>query len=273
MQSDDDNEDEEEEDDDDEEASPEEVLSMALHLGMNPLDPEDEPLLWIAAEAYDAPLPDNWTEHFDWQGKVYFFCKETDTVSRDHPLDEFYRQLYREYRSQNKSQVPPVREDHGDMHEEQVRAAAAASVYKVGGVTPHNPIPRGLEAAAASGGEIIANKQQQQEEEEQGQHTQYNYPATKNDASNALVISESVVPARGKSAAEMSSRPDGDGDELALVVAPQRADFEAAGSAAIVALRERLERAETAAAEARTKALEERFQAEKSVLQDQTHLP
>lgn len=249
-------------DDEDEEASPEEVLSMALHLGINPLDPEDEPLLWIAAEAYDAPLPDNWTEHFDWQGKVYFFCKETDTVSRDHPLDEFYRQLYREYRSQSKShQAATVR---GDMQEEEVRAAAAASVYKVGGVTPHNPIPRGLEAASSGG--TVAVKQQLQQQ----QHHQYDSPAK--DDFSALVIKsgETVLPGPlANSAAEVLSCPNGDGDELALVVAPQRADFEAAGSAAIVALRERLERAETAAAEARTKALEERFEAEKSVLRDQ----
>ena len=122
---------------------------MALHLGMNPLDPDDEPLLWIAAEAYDAPLPDNWTEHFDWQGKVYFFCKDTDTVSRDHPLDEFYRQLYREYRSQSKSQSISARGHNGNLQEEQVRAAAAANVSRVGGVTPNNnnPIPRGPDGA------------------------------------------------------------------------------------------------------------------------------
>lgn len=232
---------------------------MALHLGMNPLDPEDEPLLWIAAEAYDAPLPENWTEHFDWQGKVYFFCKETDTVSRDHPLDEFYRQLYREYRSQSTSQAASARDFRGNVQEEQMRAAAAANVYKIGKGTLHNPI----EALAAS-----STGQQQQERGQINQHdSQRKYE------SDVMVIRagvETAVTARSFSKAEVSSRNNGeDGDELALVVAPQRTDFEAAGTAAIVALRERLERAETAAAEARTKALEERFEAEKLVLQNQ----
>ena len=40
--SDDEEGDSDEEIDEDDEASPEEVLKMALHLGMNPLDPEDE---------------------------------------------------------------------------------------------------------------------------------------------------------------------------------------------------------------------------------------
>ena len=42
------------------------VMRMGEHLGMN-LNQHPE-LMWLAAEAYDAPLPDGWTEHFDWQG-------------------------------------------------------------------------------------------------------------------------------------------------------------------------------------------------------------
>ena len=70
------------------------VLKRWFQMGACLQHPYDEELMWIAAEAYDAPLPDNWTEHFDWEGKVYFYCKDTDTVARDHPLDDFYRQLF-----------------------------------------------------------------------------------------------------------------------------------------------------------------------------------
>lgn len=56
---------------------------------------QDAPLLWIAAEAFDAPLPEGWSEHFDWDGKVYFYNRNQDLVVRDHPLDDFYRELFK----------------------------------------------------------------------------------------------------------------------------------------------------------------------------------
>ena len=51
--------------------------------------------MWIAAEAFDVPLPEGWSEHFDWDGKVYFYNRMQDRVVRDHPLDDFYRELYK----------------------------------------------------------------------------------------------------------------------------------------------------------------------------------
>lgn len=254
-------------DEEDDEASPEEVLSMALHLGMNPLDPEDEALLWIAAEAYDAPLPDNWTEHFDWQGKVYFFCKETDTVSRDHPLDEFYRQLYREYRSRGNAHAATGRGDDESAKEEDVRAAAAARVHEAGGTIPRDPTLRLRETAVANiGGSVVAGAGGVSQFERQEHQTVDASPRTNGVSAPSISEGEPKLPSPSK---HVIDGLQCDGEELALVVAPQRTDFEAAGSAAIVALRERLERAEAAAAEARTKALEERFDAEISALRDQ----
>mmetsp|Transcript_5060 Transcript_5060/g.13231 ORF Transcript_5060/g.13231 Transcript_5060/m.13231 type:complete len:938 (+) Transcript_5060:541-3354(+) len=70
----------------------EDILQMAEHLGMDP--ERDEPFLWIAAEAYDAPVPLPWKEFFDDDGEVYFHNSQTGGVTRDHPLDHYYRILY-----------------------------------------------------------------------------------------------------------------------------------------------------------------------------------
>eukprot|EP00899_Mesostigma_viride_P016433 jgi/Mesvir1/24791/Mv22043-RA.1 len=75
---------------------PADILQMALHLQMDAT--ADPHLMWIAEEAYDAPLPEPWTEHYDEDGMVYFFNQEARVVSRDHPLDDFYRELYMVYR-------------------------------------------------------------------------------------------------------------------------------------------------------------------------------
>ena len=245
---------------------------MALHLGMNPLDPEDEPLLWIAAEAYDAALPDNWTEHFDWQGQVYFFCRETDTVSRDHPLDELYRQLCRDYRSQNKAQAGAGSGESPTVQEEEV-GAAAARLYKGGGVSG-NPVECGAGTATESRGGMGAvgvrgppQRQVHLQPHQQTHQHQYLFPTQ--DVPAPATPYNTLIPVLANPVAAAILGTPGDGNELTLVVAPQRAEFEAAGSAAVVALRERLERAESAAAEARTKALEERFEAKKCAFQDQ----
>ncbi|QDZ24864.1 kinesin [Chloropicon primus] len=70
----------------------EDILRMAEHLGMD--TDKDEDFLWIAAEAYDAEVPEPWKEFFDDSGEVYFHNTRTGDVSRDHPLDHYYRILY-----------------------------------------------------------------------------------------------------------------------------------------------------------------------------------
>ena len=101
---------------------------MALHLG---LDVQSHPeLLWIAGEAYDAPLPEYWTEHFDEEGNVYFFNQSTDDVSRDHPLDDYYRELYRLFR-----ETPGLPEAEA--------RRAAAGVLQRKGVAAAGPGPGG----------------------------------------------------------------------------------------------------------------------------------
>ena len=70
----------------------EDIFRMAEHLGMD--TDRDEAFLWIAAEAYDAPVPPPWREFFDESGEVYFHNSRTGGVTRDHPLDHYYRILY-----------------------------------------------------------------------------------------------------------------------------------------------------------------------------------
>ena len=79
-----------------------EIKRYAVHLGMD-LDPDtgdatDVEFLWLAEEALTAPLPPNWSEHVDPEsesGGVYFFHAETRQSTWEHPMDDYYRQLYR----------------------------------------------------------------------------------------------------------------------------------------------------------------------------------
>lgn len=54
---------------------------------------EDADLLWVAKEAFEAPLPSGWSEHFDPEGRVYFFSQVTQRSSWSHPLDDVFREL------------------------------------------------------------------------------------------------------------------------------------------------------------------------------------
>ena len=73
-------------------ALPEDVLEYALYLGMDPKDDTD--LLWIAEEALTAGEPDGWTEMMDPNGNLYFYNSTTGQSSRQHPLDDYYQNLY-----------------------------------------------------------------------------------------------------------------------------------------------------------------------------------
>lgn len=54
---------------------------------------EDEAILWLAQEAFDAPLPANWAEYTNEEGRVYY-CKHKSSVSTwEHPMDCVYREL------------------------------------------------------------------------------------------------------------------------------------------------------------------------------------
>ncbi|CAL1154997.1 unnamed protein product, partial [Cladocopium goreaui] len=50
------------------------------------VDAEDGDLLWVAKEAFEAPLPSGWSEHLDPEGRVYFFSQVTQQSSWSHPM-------------------------------------------------------------------------------------------------------------------------------------------------------------------------------------------
>eukprot|EP00971_Amphidinium_carterae_P233343 4631435-Amphidinium_carterae.1 len=66
----------------------EDFLDYARSLGIDEGD-----MLWVAREAYVAPLPSNWSEYTDSEGRVYFCNQATQESRWDHPADAVFREL------------------------------------------------------------------------------------------------------------------------------------------------------------------------------------
>ena len=77
----------------------EEVISTAEYLGICVLSEQN--LLWIAADAFKAPLPVSWSSQKDSKGRTFFYNHLTNESSWDHPLDPHFRQLIDGYRQGN----------------------------------------------------------------------------------------------------------------------------------------------------------------------------
>mmetsp|Transcript_48591 Transcript_48591/g.113785 ORF Transcript_48591/g.113785 Transcript_48591/m.113785 type:complete len:526 (+) Transcript_48591:167-1744(+) len=69
-----------------------ELTAWARYLGIDPSGHPD--LVWIAYEALKAPLPPEWSEHYDSDGRVYYFNMTTRVSSWTHPLEEVHRYVY-----------------------------------------------------------------------------------------------------------------------------------------------------------------------------------
>lgn len=95
-----------------------EIMEFAEYLGMDPV--EDGDLLWIAEQARNAPLPAPWSEHQDEGGNTYYYNSATDDSVWEHPLDEYYRNLYRKHKDEKE--------------DEAARAAAYAKEQELAGV-------------------------------------------------------------------------------------------------------------------------------------------
>jgi len=80
-----------------------EIMEFAEYLGMDPV--EDGDLLWIAEQARNAPLPAPWSEHQDEGGNTYYYNSATDDSVWEHPLDEYYRNLYRKHKDEKEDQA------------------------------------------------------------------------------------------------------------------------------------------------------------------------
>eukprot|EP00854_Cymbomonas_tetramitiformis_P002963 gene2963-3779_t len=72
--------------------SGEELSRYAKHLGIDPV--YDADLLWIAEQAYIAPLPVNWEEHHDEESNIFYYNYVTGVSVWTHPLEDHFRSLY-----------------------------------------------------------------------------------------------------------------------------------------------------------------------------------
>jgi hypothetical protein len=70
-----------------------ELIAYARYLGIDPV--ADGDLLWIAVEALEAPLPSDWTEHFDSNDRVFYYNATQRVSSWTHPLEHTYRETYK----------------------------------------------------------------------------------------------------------------------------------------------------------------------------------
>jgi len=71
-----------------------EFIAYARYLGIDTV--QDVDLLWVAEEALFAPLPEDWTEHFDSDGRVFYYNMQMRRSSWLHPLEQLHRDLYTE---------------------------------------------------------------------------------------------------------------------------------------------------------------------------------
>ena len=79
------------------------LARYAVYLGMEPK--EDADLLWIAEEALTAGEPEGWEEQMDPNGNLYYRNTVTGQSSRQHPLDEYYQNLYLKLKMQRTMEV------------------------------------------------------------------------------------------------------------------------------------------------------------------------
>jgi len=68
------------------------IEQYAIYLGINPS--EDKDLMWIARDGYSAEVPEPWVECTDEEGECYYYNKETKERKWEHPMDEYYKELY-----------------------------------------------------------------------------------------------------------------------------------------------------------------------------------
>ena len=69
------------------------IREHALFLGMDP--DVDQDYMWIAEEALTAPLPEGWQQAEAEDGTPYHFNPDTGESLWEHPLDEVYREKFR----------------------------------------------------------------------------------------------------------------------------------------------------------------------------------
>lgn len=80
-----------------------------LSLGVD-IDAEgEEDLAWAVQEAFNAPLPNSWTEYMDETGRAYYVKEGSSQSTWEHPMDGVYTELLDLVRTV-RSQKPPMTE-------------------------------------------------------------------------------------------------------------------------------------------------------------------
>ncbi|KRX00083.1 WW domain [Pseudocohnilembus persalinus] len=74
--------------------SEQEILEYAEFLGFD--FQEDQDLLWIAKQGLKAPLPEGWKACQTQNEEIQYYNLETQDIQWNHPLDEFYKNLYQQ---------------------------------------------------------------------------------------------------------------------------------------------------------------------------------
>jgi len=68
------------------------LRAYARYLGIDPVIDND--LLWIASDSLEAPLPAQWSEHYDGLERVFYFNAVTEESRWRHPSEQAYRDAY-----------------------------------------------------------------------------------------------------------------------------------------------------------------------------------
>jgi len=71
----------------------EEIKEYAAYLGVNLK--EDPELLWIVKEGLKASVPSPWKPCRTLEGSIFYFNFETKQSTWEHPLDQYYKELYK----------------------------------------------------------------------------------------------------------------------------------------------------------------------------------
>eukprot|EP00930_Biecheleria_cincta_P010236 TRINITY_DN112249_c0_g1_i1.p1 TRINITY_DN112249_c0_g1~~TRINITY_DN112249_c0_g1_i1.p1 ORF type:complete len:310 (-),score=66.26 TRINITY_DN112249_c0_g1_i1:119-1048(-) len=102
-----------------------------LSLGVD-IDAEgEEDLSWAVQEAFNAPLPNSWTEYMDETGRAYYVKEGSSQSTWEHPMDGVYTELLdlvRRVRSQKPPMTEAQRTDFVRAHLEGIHETAKAEL-------------------------------------------------------------------------------------------------------------------------------------------------
>mmetsp|Transcript_26283 Transcript_26283/g.43038 ORF Transcript_26283/g.43038 Transcript_26283/m.43038 type:complete len:316 (+) Transcript_26283:215-1162(+) len=91
------------------------ILEFALYLDIEKDDVQR--FDWLIDNSIHAQLPRDWAEHFDRDGNVYYYNSRTDAAQWEHPLDGYFRNVYKmlkqcNWSGQSQSSMPLKNPQH-----------------------------------------------------------------------------------------------------------------------------------------------------------------